>query len=56
MGALLADEPLPIVEGIGLLAVAIGLILASVAGMWSRRSESRIVQLFWRDVSQAGYV
>lgn len=56
MGALFADEPLPIIEGLALVAVSIGLILASVARVKSTQPASRIVQVFWRDVSQAGYL
>lgn len=56
MGALLADEPLPILEGVGLVAVSAGLILASFTRIQSRRSGSRVAQLFWHDLSQAGYV
>lgn len=56
MGALLADESLPILEGISLVAVSIGLILASFTRIQARRSGSRVAQLFWRDLSQAGYV
>lgn len=56
MGALLADEPLPIIEGIGLVAMSAGLILASFTRIQSRRSWSRVVQLFWHDLSQAGDV
>lgn len=56
MGALLADKPLPVIEGLALVAVSIGLILASVARVKSTQPASRIVQIFWRDVSQAGYL
>ena len=56
MGALLADEPLPLLEGIGLVAVSVGLILASFTRIQARRPGSRVAQLFWRDLSQAGYV
>lgn len=56
MGALFADEPLPIIEASALVAVSIGLILASVARVKSTRPTGRVVQLFWRDASQAGYV
>lgn len=56
MGALLADEPLPILEGIGLVAASVGLILASFTRIQSRRSGSPVAQLFWHDLSQAGYV
>lgn len=56
MGPLLADEPLPILEGIALLAAALVLLLASVARAWAHRPDDRVAQVFWRDVSQAGYV
>lgn len=56
MGALLADEPLPILEGVGLVAASVGLILASATRMWSRRPDNLVAHLFWRDMSQAGYV
>ncbi len=56
MGALLSDEPLPILEGIALIGVSFGLIMASVARMRSQRPGSRVAQVFWRDVSQAGYI
>lgn len=51
MGALLADEPLPIIEGIGLVAMSASLILASFMRIQSRGSGSRVVQLFWHDLS-----
>ena len=56
MSALLADEPVPVLEGIGLVAVSVGLILASFTRIQARRSGSRVAQLFWQDLSQAGYV
>lgn len=56
MGTLLADQPLPIVEGIALLAVSVALILASVARTRSGRTGIRVAQVFWRDVAQAGYI
>lgn len=56
MGALLADKPLPVIEGLALVTVSIGLILASAARARSTQPASRIVQIFWRDVSQAGYL
>ena len=56
MGMLLTDEPLPILEGIALLAVGIALLLASVARERSQRSANRVTQVIWRDVSQAGFI
>lgn len=56
MASLLADQPQPILEGIALLAVCAALILASVARTRSLRSADRVAQVFWRDVSQAGYI
>ena len=56
VGLLLADEPLPILEGIALIGLSFGLILASVARIRSQRPGSRVAQVFWRDVSQAGYI
>ena len=57
MGALLADKALPMIEGLALLAVSVGLILASAARAKSSGSGgSRVVQIFWRDVSQAGFL
>ena len=56
MGALLADQSLPIIEGLALVTISIGLILASVARVKSTRPTSPVVQLFWRDLSQAGYL
>ena len=56
MGALLADESLPILEVVGLVAVSVGLILASFTRIQARRPGSRVAQLFWHDLSQAGYV
>lgn len=56
MGALLEVDLLPILEGFALIGVSLGLIAASVAGRRSRQPESRVAQVFWRDVSQAGYV
>lgn len=56
MGALLADEPSPIIAGMALVAVSVGLILASVARARSRLAGARVVKIFWREVSQAGYL
>jgi hypothetical protein len=57
MGPLLVDQPLPIVEGVALVAVSIGLILASVArGKSTQPGSNRVAQLFWRDASHAGYL
>ena len=56
MGALLADEPLPILEGIGLVAASVGIILASFTRIQSRRSGSRVAQVFWHDLSQAAFI
>jgi hypothetical protein len=56
VGTILADEPLPILEGIGLVAVSVGLILSSVARGRAQRPASRIAAVFWRDVSQAGFI
>lgn len=56
VGALLEVDLLPILEGFALIGVSLGLIAASVAGRRSRQPESRVAQVFWRDVSQAGYV
>ena len=56
MATLLADRPLPIIEGVALLAVCAALILASVARTRSRRSGNPAAQIFWRDVGQAGYI
>lgn len=56
MGALFADEPLPIIEGLALVAVSIGLILASLARERSRSTDGRVAQIFLRDASQAGYL
>jgi len=56
MGALLADKPLPIIEGLALIAVSIGLILSSMARAKSRRPGDRVAQIFWREISQTGYL
>ena len=56
MATLLADQPLPILEGISLFAVCASLILASVARTRSGPSGNRVAQIFWRDVAQAGYL
>lgn len=56
MATLIADRPLPIIEGVALLAICAALILASVARTRSRRSGNRVAQVFWRDVGQAGYI
>lgn len=56
MGVLLADEALPILEGLGLVAVCFGLILASAARARSKTPGGRVALVFWRDASQAGYV
>jgi hypothetical protein len=56
MSALLADEPLPILEAVALVAANVGIILASFTRIRARRSMSRVAQLFWNDLSHAGYV
>ena len=56
MGVLLADESLPIIEGLALATISLGLILASVARVKSTRPTSRVIQIFWRDASHAGYL
>jgi lipid-A-disaccharide synthase-like uncharacterized protein len=56
MGLLLSDQPLLILEGIALAAAGIGLLLASVARDRSRQPGSRVAHIFWRDVSQAGFI
>jgi len=56
MGALLADEPSPIIQGMALVAVSVGLILASVARARSNQAGARVAQIFWREVSEAGYL
>ena len=56
MSAPLADEPLPMLEAVGLVAANVGIILASFTRIRARRSMSRVAQLFWNDLSQAGYV
>lgn len=56
MGALFADEPLLVLEAIGLVAVGMGLILASAARTRSQREGGGVAEVFLRDVSQAGYV
>ena len=56
MGAFLADEPLPILEGIALVAVSLGLIVASVARARARRSINVIARMFWDDVGRAAYI
>lgn len=56
MSALFADEPLLALEAIGLMAVSMGLILASTARARSQREGGGVAEVFWRDVGQAGYV
>lgn len=56
MATLLADQQVPILEGISLLAVCAALILASVARTRSGPPGNRVAQIFWRDVAQAGYI
>lgn len=56
MEQLLADEPNAIVEGVGLISVALGLLLSSVARQRADRVGNRVAQLFWREASQAGYL
>ncbi len=56
MEALLADEPLPVLEGVGLAAVSLALLLASVARGRSRQSVNRVARVYWGDVSRAGYI
>ena len=56
MEALLADEPLAILEGLGLIAVSLGLALASFARVRAQRKQNQIARVFWQDLSQAGYI
>ena len=56
MDWLLRDEPLAILEGLGLLALSVGLIVASTARGRSVRHADPIGRLYWRDLSDAGYV
>lgn len=55
METLLADQGSPILDGIALLGVGIAIILAAVARSYSQRPGNRVAQIFWRDVSQAGF-
>lgn len=55
MEALFAEQALPVLEGIALLGVGIAIILSSAARSSSRRPGNRMAQVFWRDVSQAGF-
>lgn len=56
MAILLADQPSPILEGIVLLGVGLAILLASVARSRATRAANRVVQLFWQEVSKAGYI
>lgn len=56
MELLLTDEPNAILESIGLIAVSLGLVLASSARVRMQREPRQIGRVFWHDVSQAGYV
>lgn len=53
---LLGDRPIAIVEGLALAAAAAGLLLSSVARQRASGSANRVAELFWHDVSLAGYV
>lgn len=55
MEALVTDQPLLILDGIALLGVGIAIMLSSVARSRSQRPGSGVAQLFWHDVSQAGF-
>ena len=54
--SLFGDDPLPILEGIGLVAVSLGVILASVARRSADGSSSQVTTIYWADLSRAGYV
>lgn len=56
MEALFAERALAILEGIALLGVGVAIILSSAARSGSQRPRSRMAQVFWRDVSQAGFI
>lgn len=56
MDRLLVDEPIAILEGVALMAVAIGLVLASLGRGRSANATSQVLKVFWRDASDAGYV
>ena len=56
MEAFLTDGPRLILDGIALLGVGIAIMLASVARSHSQRPGNRVAQVFWRDVSQAGFI
>lgn len=56
MEAVLADQPIPIVEGLALVVASLGLILGSAAHVKSTQPASRIVRIFWGDVSHAAYL
>lgn len=55
MEALLADQAEPILEWIALLGLGIAIMLSSVARSRSQRPGNRVSQVFWRDLSQAGF-
>ncbi len=55
MEALVADQPLLVLDGIALLGVGIAITLSSLARSRSQRPGNAVAQLFWRDVSQAGF-
>jgi hypothetical protein len=54
--SLVADQTLPILDGIALLGIGIAITLASVARSASQRPGNRVARVFWRDVSLAGYI
>ena len=55
MNAPVTDWALLVVDGIALIGVGAAIMLASVARSRSQRPRSGIAELFWRDVSQAGF-
>lgn len=51
-----ADQLLPILEGIALLAVCLALMLASVARARSLRPTVRPAQAYWNEVSRVAFI
>ena len=56
MEALITGQPLLVLDGIALIGVGVAIMLSSVARSRSQRPGNGIAQLFWRDVSQAGFI
>lgn len=51
----MANRPMAIIEGFGLIAVGLGFLLASFARVRSQRPGRQVERIYWQDASQAGF-